>query len=628
MGEPVAAREYKDRQLLHWTVQGLRLLVPREARRAAVLVAAIVGAAILEAGALAAAIALLRSIVEPDAAWSAGWLRAMHEALGRPTPSTFVTLVGFGAILLGVASAAVSWIVAYGKHRFAAACHNRLACDQMAVILGAPYEWHLDQSRPLLVRALYEDSKSWSNTFLLRLIGMTSDLLTLLVALALLIGLADSLALLALVILGVTNYIGFHAMRPAMARAARQRVAAAERIQLVANRVLSGLKEVKVGGREAHFGYEFERATAAMSRAEVRLGVAHLTPNIVALGLGQIVLLAAALALYLTGAPPGAITAQLALLAIVTARALPAGNGVASAIGGLWNAVPYIDSIYRTRATLPSEISRRDAPGSASRRLEGWRSIHIRAVSYRYPGADAWALRLVDLRLDHGAQYGLVGRSAAGKSTLVDILVGLLWPTDGAIVVDGVPLAHASVRAWQRTIGYVPQTPYIADLTLRENVGFGLPPTKIEDERALDCLRLAGLSELAVSGRNGLDLRLGDFGTGLSGGQRQRVAIARALYLRPQLLVFDEATSAVDAPTEAEIQRTLATLRGHVTVLVIAHRMSTVRQVDRLFLLEGGRLVADGTYEELLSGSDEFRTLVSSTADANLREELVVPRDR
>lgn len=610
-------REYRDRQLLRWTMQGLRLLEPREARRAGLLAVAMLLAAALEAGALASAVALLRIIVEPAAALT-GVLGMLHEAAGRPSPSSLVTVVGLAAIFFGLASAMANWIVVYGKHRFAASCHNRLARDQMATVLGAAYEWHLGQSRTLLVRALYEDSKSWSNTFILRLVGMTSDALTLGVALGLLIALADPLALVTLVGLGLVSYVGFHMMRPIMAGAARQRIAAAERIQLVATRALSGLKDVKLASREAYFSYEFERATAAMSRAEVRLGLAHVTPSVVALGLGQVVLLLAALGLFWNGLPGGSITAQLALLAIVTARALPAGNALASAVGGLWNAVPYIDSIYRTRATLRPDRGTGTAQakgGTRARDFEGWKQISACNVSYRYPASDRYALRSVDLRLEQGAHYGLVGRSAAGKSTLVDVLVGLLWPSEGAIVIDGRALEHADVRAWQRTIGYVPQTPYIADLTLRENIGFGVPLTKIDDELALGCLRLAGLSDLAVRGKDGLDMPLGDLGARLSGGQRQRVAIARALYLQPRMLVFDEATSAVDAPTESEIQRTLGELHGRVTVLVIAHRLSTVRRVDRLFLLEAGRLIAEGTYEQLLATSAPFHALADGVED-------------
>lgn len=603
------AKEYRDRQLLHWVARGLRLLTPREARRAFALAAFMFVAAGVEAGSLSATVALVRILTEPDGALSAGWLLTVHGVLGHPSAAVFTGMIGVSAVVLTLASSATNWLALYLKHRFSASCHNRLARDQIAVVLAAPYEWHLSQNRTLIVRALYEDSKAWSNGIVLRLIGMTSELLTLVVAVILLVGLSDRLALLGFSVLALIAYAGFHIARPLMADAARRRIAAAQRIQVVASRVLSGLKDVKLAGREKYFADEFARATSSMSRAEVRLGLAHATPGAVAVALGQVALLGAALLLWWSGAPPGAITAQLALLAIVVAKAMPAANALASEAGALWNAVPYVESIYQLR-DASRRIPRHEehiTVGTAS--FSAWRSVQLSRVGYRYPRSAEWALRDLDISFEQGRQYGLVGRSAAGKSTLVDILVGLLEPTEGELRIDGQALSRSSAKAWQRTIGYVPQALYISDQTLRENVAFGLPASKIDEGRVLECLRLAGLAEFATGGANGLELPLGDFGVRLSGGQRQRVVIARALYSRPGLLVFDEATSAIDALSEAEISRTLDDLRGVVTVIVIAHRLTTVIRCDELILLDHGRMVARGTYAELMNRSELFRAL-------------------
>jgi len=200
----------------------------------------------------------------------------------------------------------------------------------------------------------------------------------------------------------------------------------------------------------------------------------------------------------------------------------------------------------------------------------------------------------------------VVGPSGAGKSTLIDVLLGLLPPTAGRITVDGRDIASA-LRSWQRHIGYVPQEPFILDDTVRRNVAFGLPDAEIDDRRVLAALRVAQVADVVASLPRGLDTVLGERGTRLSGGQRQRIAIARALYYEPEVLVFDEATSALDTPTERELIAALDALRGVKTLIVIAHRLTTVRRCDRLAVLRDGRVAAVGPYEDVLDLLDVGR---------------------
>ena len=206
----------------------------------------------------------------------------------------------------------------------------------------------------------------------------------------------------------------------------------------------------------------------------------------------------------------------------------------------------------------------------------------------------------------------MVGPSGAGKSTLIDLLLGLLEPTAGRITVDGRDIVTA-MRSWRRHIGYVPQEPFILDDTVRRNVAFGLADAEIDDRRVLAALTRAQLSDVVAGLPRGLDTMLGERGTRLSGGQRQRVAIARALYHEPEVLVFDEATSALDTPTERELIAALEALRGVKTLVVIAHRLTTVRRCDRLALLRDGRLAAVGPYDDLIARDPGFRQMATTT---------------
>ena len=202
---------------------------------------------------------------------------------------------------------------------------------------------------------------------------------------------------------------------------------------------------------------------------------------------------------------------------------------------------------------------------------------------------------------------GFVGTTGAGKSTIVDVILGLLAPSEGEILIDGHPLASGNMRAWQDNIGYVPQTTYLADDSVAANIAFGISAKHINNEALEYAAKTAHIHDFIVSELpQGYDTRIGERGIKLSGGQRQRLAIARALYHKPDVVVFDEATSALDNATEAAIMEAIEELHGHKTVIQIAHRLTTIKNCDRIFLLEKGTLIADGTYDELLKDSKEF----------------------
>jgi ABC-type multidrug transport system fused ATPase/permease subunit len=214
---------------------------------------------------------------------------------------------------------------------------------------------------------------------------------------------------------------------------------------------------------------------------------------------------------------------------------------------------------------------------------------------------------------------GFVGPTGAGKSTLVDLIIGLLPPTVGRVTIDAVELATYG-RAWRRHIGYVPQSIFLLDDTLRRNIALGIPDRDIDEGRVRQAIHLARLEEVVADLPAGIDTMLGERGVRLSGGERQRVGIARALYHEPAVLVLDEATSALDTATEADVTRALRALQGEKIVLVIAHRLGTVRGCDRIALIVGGRVADCGTYDELLVRNEEFRRLAVSPDRMRARE--------
>ena len=245
----------------------------------------------------------------------------------------------------------------------------------------------------------------------------------------------------------------------------------------------------------------------------------------------------------------------------------------------------------------------------------------LERVRYTYEGSATPALREIDLTIRCGESVGIVGPTGSGKSTLINVILGLLRPSSGRLTVDGRD-AFDNLRLWQRKIGFVPQEIYLTDDSLRRNIAFGLEDEEIDERQVKAAIRLAQLEDLVALLPLGLDTVIGERGIRLSGGERQRVAIARALYHEPELLVFDEATSALDNQTERAVSRAIDALQGNKTLILIAHRLSTVRKCGRLIFLCAGRVAGSGTFEQLLQTNREFRELVASydPADAAATE--------
>jgi ABC-type multidrug transport system fused ATPase/permease subunit len=286
----------------------------------------------------------------------------------------------------------------------------------------------------------------------------------------------------------------------------------------------------------------------------------------------------------------------LGLFAIAGFRFMPSINRVLTALQGFRYGQPTIDVLHE-------ELSR---PQPMKSEVIGTmtfnRELKLDAVSYTYPGASNRSLQNVSVTVVPGEAVGIMGPSGAGKSTLVDLCLGLLKPVEGHITADGTDI-HDQLRSWQDRIGYVPQTVYLTDDSLRRNIAFGLRDEAIDDTAVWRAVRDAQLEEFVRGLPAGLDTMVGERGTSLSGGQRHRVGIARALYHDPSVLVLDEATSALDTETERGVMRAVNALHGRKTVLIVAHRFSSVASCDRILRLEGGRIVGESRPEPMIAES-------------------------
>jgi len=370
---------------------------------------------------------------------------------------------------------------------------------------------------------------------------------------------------------------------------------------------MGGIRDVLLDGTQPLYCDIYSQADHPLRRAQGNNVFISGSPRPVMEALG--IVLIAALAYTLSGQAGGISTALpvLGALALGAQRLLPALQQLYAAWASIaGNHASLTDTIELLDQPLPAEQTQ---PALAPLLIQS--SIRFDAVRFRYASDGPWVLDGFNLIIPRGSRVGFVGSTGSGKSTALDLLMGLLSPTEGEVLVDGQPISGNRVRAWQQIIGHVPQSIYLADTTLAENIAFGVPPEAIDLQRVQHAARHAQIADFIESSAEGYQANVGERGIRLSGGQRQRIGIARALYKQASVLVFDEATSALDNATEQSVMDAIEGFDRDLTILLIAHRLSTVRRCDIIVELEHGQVVAQGTYEQLLERSPSFRRMAT-----------------
>ena len=372
---------------------------------------------------------------------------------------------------------------------------------------------------------------------------------------------------------------------------------------------LGGIRDVLLDGTQILYSNIYRQADTPLRRAEANSSFIGQSPRYAMETMGMIMI--AVLAYVLSRQAGGLDTALpvLGAMAIGAQRLLPAlqqiYNGwvsILSCHGQLADIIEILDQPLPAELLQPAPLHFKD-------------NIRFKEVGLRYNSESPWILDGLNLIIEKGARVGFIGSTGSGKSTLLDLLMGLLIPTKGEILVDGEPIiSPVRLRAWQRSIAHVPQNIFLADASLAENIAFGVQRELIDHDRMRKAARQAQIADFIESSSKGYSARVGERGISLSGGQRQRIGIARALYKQADVLVFDEATSALDTTTEQGVMDALNKLNREVTILIIAHRLTTLRGCDKLVQLAQGRVVRQGTYQTLIESSQSFRQSIHNMA--------------
>ncbi len=375
---------------------------------------------------------------------------------------------------------------------------------------------------------------------------------------------------------------------------------------------LNGIKETKVAGKEEffvrNFSWHAKQFTAAVRTSSTLENVPRLALETVAV--------IAIVSLVLVGLGQGrtgtSLLGGITLFAVAAFRLLPSVNRILTALTSIRQRSSSLDVIYHDIRNLSEQIKLERnyqlSHQQDSQEISLKQSLEFRNVAYSYPQSEQVAVPNLSVVIPKGQVVGIVGHSGAGKTTFVDLLLGLLTPTSGQILADGVDVS-TNLKSWRRNIGYIPQSIYLFDDTIRSNVAFGYFPEQIDENRVWKVLKAVQLEEFVTELPEGLDTFVGESGVRLSGGQRQRIGIARALYRNPRLLIMDEATSALDNQTEKAVTDAIERLSVNRTVIIIAHRLTTVQKCDVIYMMGKGKIICHGTYDELLAHSSEFQQL-------------------
>jgi ATP-binding cassette subfamily C protein len=560
----------------------------------------------MEAIGAASVFVLIRMIDEPNGTDTSLLATTLRGAAQRWDANPIISL----AALIGafyVVKNALRFIEVYARQRCAGETEASIATQLLRRYLGAPYAFHLQRNSAELIRNATNSASTVSRVVLLSATEAVAEVLVVLGILAVVVHSAPMVALIAGGSVALTMMGMLRLTQSAHSRWGKQNHVLRASIMQSLQQSIGGVKEVKILGRENFFTSIFARSWRELMRVQVRRGALEVAPRLVVETLFVCGVMGVIIGLY--GGGVSGVVPLLGLFAYAGLRILPSLHWIVYYQNNLRFGAAALDEIQRDwRDLAEAEHSAR-----TSEPLALHDEISLRAVSYRYAGADRDALSGVELAIKRGESVGIVGATGAGKSTLVDLILGLLEPTVGSVWVDGIDIRER-LSSWQRQIGYVPQSIYLMDDSIRRNIAFGIEDDAIDDQRVVTALRMAQIEQFVQGLPLGLDTVVGERGVRLSGGQRQRVAVARALYHDPEVLVFDEATAALDSQTEGELAREIQSLQRKKTLIIIAHRLDTVRHCDRLIFLIDGRVADAAPFHELQARNAAFRELSNRPA--------------
>ncbi|ASC72660.1 ABC transporter protein [Halomicronema hongdechloris C2206] len=549
----------------------------------------------------------------PDSINKNSFISQLYDISGLGSEESFIAALAIFILLVFYSKAYFSYKVRRFIFKFSIERSGELRSRLLNAYLKLPYTYHLKRNTAFLIQNIVTETNVFCNKTLLELLNSTVSVV-MIISLVSLLMITDTLATLVISVVLLLTFgmiVKFRRNLSTWGKIISN--SQAEMIRII-NHSLGGLKETRVIGCEPYFEHQLQEQVARNVKASTSLMSFGILPRLVIESVIITFILGLASFSLIFRSNPEDLISTLGIFGVVAIRLMPVTTQLTSGLTKLRSTTYVVDKLYHDfkeledlnideKCFLPRTSNVGASTSSLPKTFPFKSGVDVEAVSFKYEEATDLALRQVSFSLKKGESVALIGKSGAGKTTLVDLILGLLPPSGGDIKVDGRSV-YKDLRAWQNLIGYIPQSIFLIDDTIERNIAFGVADESIDYERLWHAIEAAQLKELIEQLPNSLATRIGERGVCLSGGQRQRVGIARALYHEREILVLDEATSALDNETERLVTESIKSLSGQKTMIIIAHRLSTVEHCDRVYLMHQGEIVQSGSYQDvILAGS-------------------------
>ncbi len=588
----------------------MRLFNRRERWQLLGLFLAILFSSIFQALGVVSILPFMNIVMEPGMIRSNYWLNWLFTYFDFASTYSFIFFLGIIMLLIIVLGNGFSAFSTWLKLTFVWRKNHSLSRRLLQRYLSHPYSYFLQKHTADLSKNILTEINLLTNGFLIPLMNLTAKSVMTILILLTLIAVEPVISIFAVILLGGAYSLVYLSYHRKLGKRGRARLLANKERYKTAGDALGSIKEVKVTGREYFFLQRYARASHEFSRQQAWSSIVGQIPRyaLETLAFGSVVLLILIL-LYLERGLDQ-IVPLISLYAFAGYRLMPALQEIFRGFTQIRFNKATLSRIYRDFREKDLLHDRAIKAREKVAPMPFQKEICLEGISFKYAGQKEKALHDVSLTIGKNTAVAIVGSTGAGKTTLVDIILGLLFPQEGRILVDGEEIGRDNILCWQSILGYVPQSIYLFDDTVTRNIAFGVPDDKINEERVREAARIANIHDFIENELpQEYETEIGERGMRLSGGQKQRLGIARALYRDPEVLILDEATSALDSITEKAVLGAIENVARTKTLIIIAHRLTTIKKCQVIYFLEGGRISAKGSFAELMSSSPKFKEL-------------------
>lgn len=574
----------------------MRLLDAKQKRQMVGIVFMMLIGGVLESLGIALIVPIMKVVVSPEKVQESKYLSFIYNGLNLTSTTQLAAIIMVALILVFVVKNIFLYFLNVVQLRFVYTNQFATSRRMMINFMQRPYEYYLNADTSVIQRNITSDVNNMYGLILSSL-QLISEVIVFTCLVAFLVStdaeMTISIAALLVVVLLVIKYF----IKPVMVKAGQENQDYYSGLYKWIDESVTGIKEIKIANKENYFINGYADCGAGYVNAVQKYNLYNSTPRLLIETIAIAGMIGYMLVVMARGTDLTDLVPQLTVLAAAASRLLPSANRINNYLTSIAYFEPFLmnvsdnlqSEIHDGNISYNSDDYRKK---SQIEKLPVTKSILMKDITYKYPGTDKLILDKADMEVPVGKSVGIVGTSGAGKTTIVDVMLGLLKPESGKILADGVDVME-HYPEWLKNIGYIPQTIFMIDSTIRKNVAFGYPDEEIDDTRVWNALKEASLDEFVRSLPEGLDTKIGERGIRLSGGQKQRIGIARALFEDPEVLVLDEATSALDNETEAAIMESINNLHGKKTLVIIAHRLQTIEKCDMVYSIKDGKAVVD-----------------------------------